>query len=296
LTSGPSVTRYTKADLLHAARDAGYAPSARLITDWVSVGLLDHPHRRGLGRGKGISSTWPQAQLDLFLTLLRQRETVTRIATLCNVPVGVWLWWGDHFVPTRQARAALGTWAHMRERADSWRAARETASELVGRFAAPDASKSAREHVTELIARSAYGHEFNGVEVLAAFRRVFDPRDTGRALGPEGVRFMPEHYIFITEARLRAIHALRRSSIDDEAFEWARREYLTSRREYAHEIAPKIAADPQAASVFFTRWKDSILLPDTTLDQVLSQACVDLLTVLGIYLNYRQPHPPPSTS
>jgi hypothetical protein len=279
------VQAYTKAELVTVATDAGFSASGRLIADWVTLGLLDRATKRGLGQGKGTASTWPDQQLKLFLALLNQRETVKRIATLCNIPVGVWLWWGDSYVPTRQARRALETWAHARERADSWRAALETANELVGRFADDEATRSARTELVELIARAAYGELFDGRKVLAAFRRVFDPQQTGRVVGPRGAGFVPEHYIFITEARIRAIRALREGTLDDDAYIWARNEYLASRREYEQQIVPLIAADPDAAQLFFTQTEGGVVLPDTSAAQVMSQACVDLLTVLGIYLD-----------
>src|SRR5262245_40363698 len=109
--------------MLQAARDAGFSPTGRLMTDWVSLGLLDQAHRRGLGRGKGTAATWPEEQLRLFLVLLQQRETVKRMISLCNIPVGIWLWWGDRFVPLGQARRALRTWSGVASPARSWRAA-----------------------------------------------------------------------------------------------------------------------------------------------------------------------------
>jgi hypothetical protein len=286
---------YSKAELVKAAKDAGFTASGRLITDWVTLGLLDRATKRGLGKGKGTSSTWPEEQRNLFLVLVEKRETVKRIATLCNIPVGIWLWWGDRYVPTRQARRALETWAHVRERADSWRAALETANELVGRFAADDATKAARQDLVELIAKAAYGEPFDGPKTLAAFRRVFDPDNTGRVLGPRGAGFVPEHYIFITQARVDAVRALRKGTLDDKAYAWARNEYLTSRREYENQIVPRIAADPEAAKILFTKTDTGLLLPDTTIQQLMNQACVDLLTVLGIYLNYAaRANPEPS--
>jgi hypothetical protein len=286
---------YTKADLLEVAHGAGHAVTGRLITDWVSQGLLDRATKRGLGKGKGTASTWPEAQRNLFLVLLQKHATVKRIAALCNIPVGVWLWWGDNYVPTRQARRALETWAHARERAGSWRAARETANDLVGRFAADTASKAARKELVDLVAKAAYGKPFDGPKTLAAFRRVFDPDNTGRVLGPRGAGFVPEHYIFITQARVDAIRALRQGTLGGEAYTWARTEYLTSRREYEAEILSRIAADPEASRVFFTQTENGVVLPDTTLEHVMNHACVDLLTVLGIYLKYTaRAHPTPT--
>jgi hypothetical protein len=280
---------HTKTELLAAARAKGFAPSERLVTDWVSLGLLDQPRKRGLGRRKGTIATWPEEQLQLFLVLLRNRVDVKRIATLCNIPVTAWLWEGDRYVPTRQARRALETWAHAREHTNSWRAALETATQLVDQFNHPDATHAARKTLIDLIAQSAYGKPFDGVAILDAFRKVFDPLGVGRTLGPAGAAFVPEHYVFLTQARLAAVTALRQQTLDDAAYNWARQEYLTSRHEYQQEIVPRIAADPEAALVFFSGTSGGMLIPDTTFDRIVNGACVDLLTMLGIYLNYRQP-------
>ncbi len=274
---------YTKAELLQAARDAGFTPSGRLLTDWVTLGLLDQAQRRGLGHGKGTTATWPENQLKLFIALLEKRPQVKRIVALCNIPIWLWLWFGDDFVSLRQARRALATWAGARGQADSWQAARGSAEELIGKFAHPDASRAARERLTEVIARTAYGKPFEADEVLAAFRPVFDPKGEGRTIGSPELSFRPEHYVFIIESRLAALAGLRsQTTLDDGAFEWARTEYRVSRRDYA-ALVPRIAADPEAADAFLHRTQSGLVLAPT-LDDIVNQSCVDLLTVLGIHL------------
>jgi hypothetical protein len=266
--------------MLDAASEAGFSATGRLLTDWVSLGLLDQAQRRGLGRGKGTAATWPAEQLQLFLLLIQKRREVTRIAPLCNVPVSLWLWWGDRYVPTRQARRAIETWADARSVASSWRAARGTAEELVGKLAHAEASERARELLIDVIARSAIGKRFQATEVLAAVRRVFDPRGEGRAIGPP--EFTAEHFVALVEWQLAAIAGLRDGALDDEAYEWARTEYRTSRPEY-DAMLPRIAADAEASDFFLSRTAAGILLPPT-FEEIVNQSCVDLLTLLGIYL------------
>jgi hypothetical protein len=266
--------------MLDAAREAGFSASGRLLTDWVSLGLLDQAQRRGLGRGRGTTATWPREQLELFLLLLQKRREVRRIAALCNAPVAIWLWWGDRYVPTRQARRALETWADARRLASSWRAARGSAEELVAKLAHPDASERARDRLIDLIARGAMGKPFHAPEVLAALRRVFDPGDNGRAIGPP--TFTPEYYVALVEWQLAAIAGLRDGALDDDAFEWARTEYRTSRQEYEAMI-PRIAANEEASDLFLKRTAVGVVLPPT-FEEIVNQSCVDLLTLLGIYL------------
>jgi hypothetical protein len=278
--------------MLERARAAGFDPSGRLLSDWVSLGLIDRAERHGLGRGAGTSATWPANQLQLFLVLLRQRPTVTRMIALCNIPVALWLWWGDDYVPTRQTRRALETWSGRRGLASSWRTARANAEELVGRFSHPDTPAAAHKDLVDLVASTAMGRPFNGVEMLAAFRKVFDPHSTDRTLGPPQIAFRPEHYVMLTEWRLTALDGLSSHRLDDAAFEWARGEYRASRQEY-QQLIPRLAEDDEAASAFLPQSPAGVFLPPTD-EEIVNQSCVDLLTTLGIYLNYRdreQPQP-----
>lgn len=275
--------RYTRDEMLGAARKGGFAPSKRLLSDWVSLGLLDQSTRRGLGRGKGTEATWPQQQLNLFLALLEKRPTVSHIAPLCNLPVFLWLWFGDEFVSTRQARRALMTWGGANRHSSSWRAARAAAVNIAGQFAHPDANERALERFITAIARATYGAPFDAEAVLGAFRDVFDPHGENRSIGPPQVRFRPEYFVALVKARLAALEALRRDEVDDQAFEWARGEYQTTRREY-EQLIPRIAEDPEAVQLFFRTTPAGVVVPDTTLDDVANHACADLLTLTGIYL------------
>jgi hypothetical protein len=274
---------YSKTQILEEARAAGYDPSERLFSDWVEKGLIDEGTRHGLGRGNGTSVTWPHEQLLLFIAVLQKRPEAKRIANLCNLPVWVWLWHGEDYVPKRQVRRALQTWAGRQGRSSSWRQARGNAQELVDRFINPDASQTAREQLINAIARASYGEPFNGTVILAAFRRAFDPHNEGRTLGPPGlVQFRPEHYIAIIEWRITALKAVQDHTIDDETLDWARSEYRISRREYA-ELVPKIAQHHELAKAFLKQTPTGITLP-ATLQETVDQACVDLLTLLGIRL------------
>src|SRR5438105_2556965 len=126
--------QFTAADLLSAAGANGLQASKRLITDWVSLGLLDQPLRRGLGRGKGSVAVWPQKQAELFvdLLILRQRQGVRRVDFLANVPVAGWLWQQPD-TPLRQTRRALGTWCgrHRQKTGVAQDTAERTARQLI---------------------------------------------------------------------------------------------------------------------------------------------------------------------
>src|SRR5438067_1709419 len=143
-------TRYTLTELQSAARDRGFDPSERLIKDWVGLGLLDLADKRSRGRGRGIERTWPQSQNELLLLLLAKRRDVKQIVTLCNIPVSIWLWWGDDYVPARQALRALSTWAGAKA-TTSWRRAQWTARQLVDHYAGTVATAAQRKELVDLI-------------------------------------------------------------------------------------------------------------------------------------------------
>ena len=90
------VAKYDKKDLLLAAKEGGFDITARMIDDWVSIGLLDRPIKKGLGRGKGLLATWSENQRELLLTLLRKRREIKKLLTpLFHIPVWIWLEYGD---------------------------------------------------------------------------------------------------------------------------------------------------------------------------------------------------------
>ena len=98
---------YDRVGLVKAATDAGYSRvSDRLVTDWVSKGLLDQPERqaRGKGNGRGAKYEWADRQCELFLSLLMHRDEVTYVDSLASLPVSMWLYWGDEWVPLRQVK------------------------------------------------------------------------------------------------------------------------------------------------------------------------------------------------
>ena len=101
---------FTRDQLVDLARKSGLQCSARLITEWAQIGILDQPERVGRSDGKrGAYYLWPDTQKDLLLTVLAKRGEVRHIKSLVQVPVGIWMYWGDEWVPIRQVRRALTT-------------------------------------------------------------------------------------------------------------------------------------------------------------------------------------------
>lgn len=104
-----SSARYTKAELIRLANEVRLGATERLLTDWIELGLIGAPSRRALGRGKGSSGgTWSQNQKDLFLTVWAKRADAP-IRDLCNIPVYLWVWWGEEHVALRQVKRSMAT-------------------------------------------------------------------------------------------------------------------------------------------------------------------------------------------
>ena len=96
--------------LIADAAEHGHQVIARLVRDWSERGLLDYPTRRPAGKGHGSKQALYTAnQRMLFLALLDKRAD-NGIRSLARMPVWLWMYWGDDYVPLRQARRAFMTW------------------------------------------------------------------------------------------------------------------------------------------------------------------------------------------
>lgn len=263
--------------LREAETQEGRSVSRRLLYDWTGLGLLDHPDRPGKGQGQGWAVEWPDSQRQLFLTLLRKRHEVKRIDTLCNVPVWIWLVWGEEYVPLRQARRALGTWAG-RWKTSTKRHAYASAKALVAQLGVSGVPAPIRQVAVDAVARAAMTGEFDRTSLEDGLRRVMDPHRSGR---PRGVvlHMRPSDYATLIEARSEARRRL--SELDDDLFIWARRLYLVTRSGYAKEHS-RLAEDPELGHI----------VNPPTASEVATNACLDLLTVLGYTLLSMTPHAP----
>jgi hypothetical protein len=246
--------------------------STRLITDWVSLGLIDRPTRRGLGRGKGVLAVWPAAQAELLvdLLILRQQFGVKHVALLANLPVLGWLDERPH-VPLRQVRRALATWCgqHRRTRGVSRDTARRAASQLVKSLEHPHASAGDRAELRRVLEAAMRSQTFDRETFSDAVRRVFDPHGEHWAFGPREAPITTEAVVRITEARFAALNAL--EELSDREYEDARLIYVTTRTGYARDY-PSFSSDAHRIGAF----------EEPTLSNVLNNACRDLLTILGM--------------
>ncbi len=260
-------SRYTKSDLLDAARAQGTSATARRITDWVSVGLLDKPAAHGRGRGKGVERMWPENQLKLFLVLLNKRREVRHIAALCNIPVMLWLYWGVDYVPVRQLRKALATY-NRPLLATSARAARQNARRVIAQLGAPNMKRQDKTDLIDAIVAATEGAGFRRDVLLGPARRIFDPDGQGRRVGPPGAIVRADSWVNVIEAKVLGVEIL--SDLDDDLFEQARLRHHETMAQYS-ERQPGFAQHPEIGA-----WFEA-----PTLDWLANNACDHITTTIG---------------
>ncbi|MDR3687194.1 MAG: hypothetical protein P4L93_09595 [Coriobacteriia bacterium] len=263
---------YTPAQMVAEAEKHGFKASERLISDWAELGLLDVAEKSGRGRARGIVRTRSEHQLDLFLSLLRQRQHgINQVGTLANVPVFIWLNGGDSYVPVRQIVRALRTWSDRYAKAE-WSNAKGAALGSIAPFIDPAATDGAKEALRLALAAAMNGDgRFDRLRVESLLRAVIDPEATGRAPGPSGANVTPEGVAALLAARFEARARARSGTISEAELRDARMLYLYSHAAYAKE-QPGLAADFRSRGRFAA----------PALDEVASRACLDLLTAVGL--------------
>lgn len=243
---------YDRHRLVAAALDAGCDFNDRLLTDWVSKGLLHQPDRPGRGVGKGREQArWTTNQKDLLLALLAKRPTVKRLATLANIPVALWLYVGDDYVPLPQARRALRYWAASHRSARSWKAARVQATELVTELAHTEAHRIDTRAAIDTIVAAIGSGTIDEEELAAVLRPVLDPIHVE---GPELARVEPAALARFISRRVYASNHL-------DAYTDA--DYITARSNHLAALTDYLGTVPALDERNATR------------------ACTDLLTQLG---------------
>ncbi|MBO0707413.1 MAG: hypothetical protein J2P44_03540 [Candidatus Dormibacteraeota bacterium] len=268
-----SPERFTKEALAQRARELGYDDvSPRLVLDWAGQGLLDRPDRAGRGRGQGVSSTWPANQLQLFIAILQHRAYLPRksLASLCNIPVWTWLVWGDAYVPVRQAKRALRTWAGPATGGSAARG-RAAAQDVVESLKPLGSTKADRMRLVDALTKQYFaGHrQFDRGKLRPLLEAVIHPEGGSSAVGPREAPISADIYLDLLEARLWLARNLDR--VTDEEWQRARAAYRFAWLGY-NRIQSSLAADPQLGRMY---------LPGTDND-FANNACAHLVTILGL--------------
>jgi hypothetical protein len=267
--TGPGTIDQLVAD----AASAGHKVTVRLIRDWTEAGLLDYPEHRPAGKGHGSrQALYPASQRNLFLTLLHHRSG-NGISSLARIPVGIWMYWGDEYVPLRQVRRAMSTW--LGDPRASLRRARETAREMARQLDNPAATPAARRELREALADLAYTGRADFGRLERAVTGVFDAGfgTLSRAVGHPAAPAVSDSVIVLLKARLRAIDLLKTGKVSDEDFCAARHGHQVAYAEYAAQqrfLAMHAPADNPG------------MYESVTAENALNACCGHLLTTIGL--------------
>lgn len=251
------------------AHARGHRATDRLFTDWQAAGLIDQPAKRGLGRGKGILALWPESQLQLWLLLLSKRTETSQVPNLCNIPVGLWLYFGDDYASIGQVRKCMRTWTERYGSSRGHQLAKQTARSLLADLPVSKASKNVKAQLVSKMATAL----LTGIrededrrklrnQLLRAMDEPFNGSEKARAL------------VDLVLLRLLASHHLSQQSLPDHLFQWARVWHLYNLRNYlqAHDSGHL----PHVPGVDFDR-------PD--FEKLILSACRDLMTSVGMALS-----------
>lgn len=269
--------RYTAAELVDLARQAGWPATERLVRDWSDLGLLERGSRRGRGRGRGQEPrTWSEEQGSLWQTLLWLRHgrlRVGRVSTLCNLPVSVWLRGDDRTVGAEQAGRAMTTW--LRDFGAPSRASRRRdAAVIVDGLRSGGATRRARRSLAGLVVELLDGTAVDPGALRRAVFDVMDPAGTGGAAAG-GPAPSPDRVCRLLEA-LRPPRWGEAVDLSPAALELARGAYQA--REAHIESARAIAA------VRWWEWQtdEELARFETPPGGVWYHACLDLFVALKL--------------
>lgn len=256
--------------MVQAADQAGFGEvSERLVTDWVDKGLLDQPERlsRGRGGGAGARYEWPESQRDLFLLLLSKRGQVKRLAGLCPIPVGTWIYWNESWIPLRQVKRALRTWwdaasdAGRLER--SHRGARVVVNSLV-----PNDDRKLKSALRKAVSDGIFAGGFDPERLRPLVEEIVQVIHGG-SYGP----FANTADELVRGLRAMSEAVARYDELTDAHFEEARARHRLAVLSYVRDFA-RLRADPEFGSSF----------EDPNIEFLMNNACRDLLLELGMLL------------
>ncbi len=226
--------------------------TARTFTTWVEHGLVAQADRTGRGHRKGVSRTWDESQAQLLLRICRLRQQTERLVVLANIPVGIWLHFGDD-VETPQAMTAMRTWANATGSASALRT-RRAARTLAEQITGPEIDPPLRNRFVELAAEFApHTDNFDREDLARQISEMLEASPTPLPVSARGLAAL-------TEVRLLAVRHMNRFAPAD--FETARANYLTTRVGY--QRSPEY--DPAT----------------NTLNEAMNTACLSAATWLGM--------------
>jgi len=269
------VAFYTAEMMVQEADNHGFQRglSVRLIYDWASLGLLDYPAQPGHGRGH--KSQWSEEQLQLFLVLLEKRKDTKRITALYNIPVWLWLYWGDRYASLNQVRRALGNWGKAvlrtwgRATTGVWDDAEKAARHFLDQLAYPQKKITGKRKLLRGLTELFYKGRVTQTDLVPIVQQILVASGKAATAGPAAYLFSAENVALQIAAGYEAIRHL--DEISNGTFEWARRFININNRGYARE-QPQLAKDSELGHLF-ARFDA---------EKSLNRACEDLAQAVGV--------------
>ncbi len=257
--------------MVKAAKEAGHGDvSERTITDWAQRGLLDHPTRtrRHKGGGRGAFYEWPEGQKDLLLSILEHRSEQKQIAKLCVIPVGIWLYWGDQWVPTHQARSALRTWWAGTGERPSQDTALQNARMICDVFAPKETPRKLRTQLRDVIEESIYSGRFDDAAIRDSVDQIFGANGVA-GWGPYG----HDAEVVADGIRAMSLAIMRYDELTEGYFVEVRARLRITAMSYMRDY-PRLAADQTFGNMF----------EDLNILSFVMRSCNDVLLSLGLRL------------
>jgi hypothetical protein len=270
-------------------------PTTRTFHNWIAHGLIDRAtEHRGAGQRSGSrEGRWPREQLKLLALIVRKRPEAGdgrgALGALANIPTALWLEWGEAYVPLRQVRRAVTTWAESFFAAATWKKSSTDAARVARMIRADTASRRDVAALSDALARLVWSKGQAGAEeVLAAAAMVIDPEGSGHEFGAPGASLSPEKLLASAQnlvwgadwvIRDRQAESRGHFHFSDRDYQVARGHLASSLAEYKL-IQPLLRAHGPAAVYKAPQPED-----------LLNTACRHLVELLG-YLDPRNPHLP----
>lgn len=266
---------YSKRELIVEAHRRGFIDvTERQITEWVRLGLLDLAERAPRKDGhKGAFYLWPENQLNLLLTLLNKQKEVKHTSSLVVIPVSIWLYWGDNWVTTNQARRALKTSVNLFGPPHSWKRACANASDVVKTLLNDGAPRNKVKRLIDTLAIGLHSKKLDRDVLRPLLADLAEHDSQLEQWGPFG--FDIDSILDMLLATLKAINEL--DTITDQDLIDARAFQRQKVIAYAADF-PKLSKSPAFGKQF----------EKITLELLVERSCRDLLFQLGLMIIGRE--------
>lgn len=277
---------YETKELLAYVRSCGFKVNEDLLRDFQKQGLMSYPvekhSKRSSGRVKGVYGIWTEQQRNLLRTLCMMKEKHKwKPSQSCNLPVWVWLYWGDEYgVTFDQVKRSMCIWASHFQKQLSQDRSRQAASQVVKQVRN---YKGGQRIATNKIAEAFYNGGYTQQDISDALHYAFD--ETKPKNGPSDFSISPESMGRYFDLWNTAAEAIKKEQISRVHWEWARCFHLTELANYLKE-QPRYAEETKGSSV-------EHLFTADTIESLWSSTCADLAAVIGLGLEYpSMPHVP----